>query len=116
MDEPIIIVGAGLSGLYAASLLTSKGIDCRVLEARGRIGGRVLKGEVLGKSEIGEYDLGPTWFWPQYETVISRLVNELHLKTFEQHTEGAILFEQSQTAPIQRRMLPEGAVPSRFVL
>jgi|SRR5690625_3103424 len=111
MNEPIVIVGAGLSGLYAASLLTSKGIECRVLEARGRIGGRVLTKEVLSKPEIGQFDLGPTWFWPQYETVISRLVNEHRLKTFEQHTEGAILFEQSQTEPVQRRMLPAGAVP-----
>src|SRR5699024_7065241 len=34
----------------------------------------------------------------------------IYLKTTEQHTEGAILFEQSQNAPIQRHVLPEGAV------
>lgn len=37
MNEPIVIVGAGLSGLRAASLLYSQGINCNVLEARGRI-------------------------------------------------------------------------------
>ena len=110
MNEPIIIVGAGLSGLRAASMLISQGIACRVLEARGRIGGRVLSKTAVDRPDLGKFDLGPTWFWPQHEPVISNLVRELELKTSDQHTEGAILFEQSQNAPIQRHVLPEGAV------
>lgn len=111
MNEPVIIVGAGLSGLRAASLLVSKGIPCRVLEARGRIGGRVLSKEAGDNPAIGMFDLGPTWFWPQHEPLISNLVNELGLKSFIQHTEGAILLEQSQNSPVQRHFLPEGANP-----
>lgn len=110
MNNPIIIVGAGLSGLRAASMFVSKGFECRVLEARDRIGGRVLSKHVADKPEIGQFDLGPTWFWPQHEPVISSLVKELGLKTFEQHMEGAVLLEQSQHAPVQRHVLPEGAV------
>jgi monoamine oxidase len=110
MNNPIIIVGAGLSGLRAASLLISQGIECRVLEARGRIGGRVLSETVVDKPDLGTFDLGPTWFWPQHEPSISSLVSELGLQTFAQHTEGAILFEQSKSEPIQRHVLPEGTV------
>lgn len=109
-NNPIVIVGGGLSGLHAASMLISQGIECRVLEARGRIGGRILSQEVMDRPDLGKFDLGPTWFWPQHEPVISSLVRELGLRTFEQHTEGAILFEQSQHDPVQRHMLPEGAV------
>ncbi|MBM7652173.1 aldo/keto reductase [Neobacillus cucumis] len=47
MKNPIVIVGAGLSGLRAASLLTAQGIKCRVLEARDRIGGILLNDPVL---------------------------------------------------------------------
>lgn len=116
MNDPIIIVGAGLSGLHAASMLVAQGYECSVLEARGRIGGRVLSREIVDRPDLGKFDLGPTWFWPQHEPVIASLVKELGLSTFEQHTEGAILFEQSQTAPVQRHVLPEGAVEKSFRL
>ncbi|MBT2642721.1 FAD-dependent oxidoreductase [Bacillus sp. ISL-41] len=110
MKEPVVIIGAGLSGLHAAALLQEKGIGCRVLEARNRVGGRVLSMSVKARPEIGRFDLGPTWFWPNHEPVITKLVKELGLPTIEQHTAGAILFEQSQTGPVQRHVLPEGAV------
>lgn len=110
MKEPVIIVGAGLSGLHAAALLQAKGISCRVLEARSRVGGRVLSLAAKDRSEIGRFDLGPTWFWPNHEPAIANLVKNLGLPTIEQHTEGAILFEQSQTGQVQRHVLPEGAV------
>ncbi len=41
MDADIIIVGAGLAGLYAASLLSEKQKKVVVIEARDRIGGRI---------------------------------------------------------------------------
>ncbi|KPL57954.1 flavin monoamine oxidase family protein [Rossellomorea vietnamensis] len=115
MKKPVIIVGAGLSGLRAASLLHSKGVECVVLEARGRIGGRVVS-ETIGGTDLAKFDLGPTWFWPDYEQVITRLVKELGLQTFLQHTEGAILYEQSENAIPQRHVLPEGAVQRSFRL
>ena len=110
MNDPIIIVGAGLAGLRAASMLVSHDVECCVLEARGRIGGRVLSSAVEDRPELGKFDLGPTWFWPEHEPVISKLVRELGLRTFLQHTEGAMLLERSQNEHIQRHILPEGAV------
>jgi|GEM_PF-5634113 len=54
MNPSIAIIGAGVSGLYAASLLIEKGYDVTVFEARDRIGGRVLNHD--------GFDLGPTWY------------------------------------------------------
>lgn len=116
-NNPVMIIGAGLSGLRAASLLTAQGIPCRVLEARERIGGRVLSQEVVDRPDLGKFDLGPTWFWPRYEPVITELVHELGLKTFLQYQTGLMVTERSQKEPPQQYALPEGAVESavRFV-
>src|SRR5690625_613926 len=109
MEEPIIVVGAGLSGLYAASILHKRGIECTVLESRARIGGRVLSEAVDERPDLGKFDLGPTWFWPQHEPIITNLIQKLHLETFDQYTDGAILLEQSQNTRAHRHLLPHGA-------
>ncbi|MDQ6597687.1 flavin monoamine oxidase family protein [Bacillus salipaludis] len=109
MNNPVIIVGAGLSGLRAASLLTEQGIKCRVLEARDRIGGRILSSSVPDSPDLGRFDLGPTWFWPQYESHIANLVKELNLETFEQYKDGEILIERFQIKPPERCVLKENS-------
>jgi monoamine oxidase len=40
-DGTVVIIGAGAAGLYAADILTSKGINVTILEATDRIGGRL---------------------------------------------------------------------------
>jgi len=38
----VVVIGAGAAGLAAAHALSSSGLRIAVLEARGRIGGRIL--------------------------------------------------------------------------
>ena len=50
----VVVLGAGLSGLYSALLLEQQGFKVTILEARERVGGRVYTlDEVPGKPESG---------------------------------------------------------------
>lgn len=44
----VVVVGAGLAGLYAAGLLSRRGLDVLVVEAADRVGGRVATDRVDG--------------------------------------------------------------------
>ncbi|PSR98970.1 flavin-containing amine oxidoreductase [Coniella lustricola] len=52
------IIGAGLAGLRCADILAQHGIQVTILEARNRIGGRVLQ-DKLGNGHT--VDVGPNW-------------------------------------------------------
>ncbi len=55
------VIGAGLSGLAAARVLVRAGREVAVLEARDRVGGRVLDEPLGGGSVI---ELGGQWIGP----------------------------------------------------
>ena len=54
----VVVVGAGLSGLMAASRLTDRGWHVTVLEARERVGGRVWSSTLSNGSVV---ELGAEW-------------------------------------------------------
>ncbi len=98
----VAVIGAGLSGLYAAALLNRAGRSCVVLEARDRIGGRILSVPVGQSAADARYDLGPAWFWPDMQPRMRSLVEELGLEAFPQETEGGVTIERSRSGPPQR--------------
>jgi len=107
----IVIVGAGLSGLYAAYLLQRQGIDdFVVLEARDDLGGRIASINAMGQavshasmdSSIDRFDLGPTWFWPSYQQELDQIVDALGLERFEQFEAGDMVVERSYEGSVVR--------------
>ncbi|HEY9201449.1 MAG TPA: FAD-dependent oxidoreductase [Gammaproteobacteria bacterium] len=98
MANNIIIIGAGLSGLYLAwQLEQALPADTRliILEARERTGGRILSPQ-WGESAQGRVDLGPAWIWPQFQPRLARLMDELHCRSFRQFTRGNMLYENAE--------------------
>ena len=55
--ERVLVIGAGIAGLTVANALAHAAVDCVVLEARNRIGGRLYTGD-LGGSPV---DFGGSW-------------------------------------------------------
>lgn len=103
----VAIIGAGLSGLYAAYLLSAQGIqDYWLLEARDSPGGRIASAslETTAKpvAATGCFDLGATWFWPDIQPELDRLVRALQLHRFAQHETGDLLIERSAMSAPQR--------------
>jgi polyamine oxidase len=55
--ERVVVIGAGIAGLTVANALTRGGIECVVVEARDRIGGRLHTVSLAGSP----VDLGGSW-------------------------------------------------------
>jgi monoamine oxidase len=105
----IAIVGGGLAGVYAAHLLERAGVtDYALVEARDALGGRIESFSPASQpvSGVGEarqagdrFDLGPTWYWPDFQTQLGRLVRDLGLESFMQHETGDMIMERSPHEP-----------------
>lgn len=83
----IAIIGGGLSGLSIAYHLQQQGKMFALFEARERFGGRILSIQDNGMA----LDLGPSWYWPDTQPRIARLIAALGLESYPQHNHGTIL-------------------------
>jgi monoamine oxidase len=80
----VVVVGAGLAGLSAATELHRAGHSVAVLEARHRVGGRTLNHPV-GHGEVVE--VGGQWVGPGQDRILAR-AKALGVRTFKTYTKG----------------------------
>jgi len=89
MSNPdVIVVGGGLSGLYAARTLRKARFDVQLLEARDRVGGRT-QSERIGNARL---DVGGQWVGPTQDRILA-LSDELKVARFPTYNEGQKIIE-----------------------
>jgi monoamine oxidase len=85
-DVDVVVVGAGFAGLAAARKLTAAGVSVAVLEARDRVGGRVLN-QPIGDGSNNIVEVGGQWIGPAQHRV-NALCRELELDIFPTYDQG----------------------------
>jgi monoamine oxidase len=88
-EADVAVIGAGLAGLTAARELDDAGVSVVVLEARDRVGGRLLNAPI-GDGKIVE--IGGQWIGPGQSRMYA-LAEEAGIATFPTHTDGENLLE-----------------------
>ncbi|KAJ5738684.1 hypothetical protein N7493_001839 [Penicillium malachiteum] len=89
--KTVLVVGAGISGLRAASVLKKHGLNVVVLEARDRIGGRINTSRKEGKPAR---DIGAAWMHETSQNPLVKLVSKLGLKYY--YDDGTPLYYTSE--------------------
>jgi monoamine oxidase len=106
--KKIIILGAGLTGLYLANLLKKEKIDFRILEGRNRVGGRILTDYQQDSASI---EMGATWFGENHRK-LKQVIKELNINYFEQYLGNTAIYEPISSSPHQLVQLPPNDDPS----
>ncbi len=106
--HPPIIIGGGLTGLTLAHLLAKKGERALILEARDRLGGRILTTGEAGEAGI---EMGATWLGLKHRAMV-HLLQQLELPIFEQRLGRYAIYEPISTSPPQLVQLPPNDQPS----
>lgn len=81
----VVIIGAGLAGLSAAHEVRRAGLQCVVLEARDRVGGKTWSQPAEGG---GVFDLGAAWINDTNQSRMYELAKRYGAELIEQNTTG----------------------------
>jgi monoamine oxidase len=89
LDADVVVVGAGLAGLVAARQVQRQGASAVVLEARDRVGGRLLN-HPIGDGKVVE--VGGQWIGPTQDR-IAALAKDMKVDTFPTLVSGENVIE-----------------------
>lgn len=104
----VVIIGAGLTGLALAYYLRDSPLSIRIIEARDRIGGRIL---TTTTSSGHKLEMGATWLGKKHHD-LNVLLREFGLSIYIQNLGTTAIYEPISTSPPQIVDLPPNNDPS----
>ena len=115
----VVVIGAGLAGLTAATEIQRRGLSCIVVEARDRVGGKTWSQSV--STNDGVVDLGAAWLNDVNQLKVYALAKRYGAEILEQNTTGRAVLEDEQgkcstfeygAIPDVREHIPGYTIPS----
>ena len=103
----VVVVGAGFAGLTAARELVRAGRSVIVLEARERVGGRILNASIGDGQAI---EIGGQWVGPTQDRVLA-LGEAMGVPTYKTYNEGDNLYYRGGSLQRFSSSGPLGPVP-----
>lgn len=91
----VIVIGAGIAGIAAASALVDRGFRVIVLEARGRIGGRIATDWSMGSP----VELGACFIHGSYGNPLAMVAREAELRTYSPIDVQSLMYENGTRVP-----------------
>jgi len=88
----VIIIGAGLSGLQAATDLQAAGLNILVLEAKDRVGGKTYS---VSNGQGGTVDVGAAWINDTTQRRMYALSQKFGIDVVEQRSVGFDIQQQT---------------------
>jgi monoamine oxidase len=101
-EADVVVIGAGLAGLVAARDLLAAGKEPLVLDARERVGGRLLN-EEIGDGKVVE--VGGQWVGPTQDRMAA-LAAEMGVETFPTWSQGENVLEHGGRLSRYRGTIP----------
>jgi monoamine oxidase len=94
-SRDVIVLGAGLAGLYATMLLEEQGFRVTLLEASDHVGGRVQSRDINGRlHELGASDIG-VMYARVLDTMrrlrLERVPSSIRIEPYSYHVRGKLL-------------------------
>ncbi|RFA10864.1 putrescine oxidase [Subtercola boreus] len=96
LSRDVAIIGAGVTGLTAATRLRAAGRSVIVLEARDRVGGRLWTDHIDGQL----FELGGQWVSPD-QTALLETLDELGLDTYSRYRDGESVYIGPGGTPVR---------------
>lgn len=107
-DVDVVIIGAGLAGLQAATKAQQAGLSFIIVEARDRVGGKTWSHPISGDNHA-VVDLGAAWMNDVNQSKVYELAKNFGAEMLEQNTTGLCVLEDAngECSPFEYGALPK---------